>query len=378
MDISYILNDFKQILLNKYKNFETYLKNNNKINYQYETYKKETTELRNIIHNNPNILNNIISKQGNSNKELEKVKNIINNTSISIKDDVNLVKHTDNILNSMITKINKIQDNNFDNTILLGGNMEIDNLRSKCREELINNIEEINNIVRSNNLQIKYIEKFVTDTLRYHSFSFSELDILQYIYYNKNYDEVTTPNLQKLYIIDYIINSPVFIKDFNEFKRYEIEKSNKDKYVKNVVDCAYTKNYKYVQKIYDESFNKYFENNTKYSLFKNNFKKFNKEYIQHILLIIDINNKEYEIKTKIINKKILENFINILNNYKDEKHEFTKIILKDFINKLLNIINNETINIYIHSRLLKNFNTRQIHYCFILLDYFMNNICPSY
>ena len=378
MDISYILNDFKQILLNKYKNFETYLKNNNKINYQYETYKKETTELRNIIHNNPNILNNIISKQGNSNKELEKVKNIINNTSISIKDDVNLVKHTDNILNSMITKINKIQDNNFDNTILLGGNMEIDNLRSKCREELINNIEEINNIVRSNNLQIKYIEKFVTDTLRYHSFSFSELDILQYIYYNKNYDEVTTPNLQKLYIIDYIINSPVFIKDFNEFKRYEIEKSNKVKYVKNVVDCAYTKNYKYVQKIYDESFNKYFENNTKYSLFKNNFKKFNKEYIQHILLIIDINNKEYEIKTKIINKKILENFINILNNYKDEKHEFTKIILKDFINKLLNIINNETINIYIHSRLLKNFNTRQIHYCFILLDYFMNNICPSY
>ena len=326
MDISYILDDFKQILLNKYKNFQIYLKNNNKINSQYETYKKrETKELKNIIENNPNILKNIISKQNNSHNEINKVKKIIKNTSISVKDDINLVKHTDNILNSIMNKINQIQDNNFDHTVLLGGSGEIDNLRTKCREELINNIEEINNIIRNNNLQINYIDKFIKSILRYHSFSFSELDILQYIYYNKNYDEITTPNLQKIYIIDYIINSPVFIKDFNEFQRYEIEKSNKNKYIKNVVDCAYTKNYEYVQKIYDNSFNKYFENNSKYSLFKNNFSKFNNEYIEHILLVIDINNKEYEIKTKIINKKILENFINILNNYKDENTNLQKL-----------------------------------------------------
>ena len=104
MDISYILDDFKQILLNKYKNFEIYLKNNNKINSQYETYKKETKELKNIIDNNPNILKNIISKQNNSYNEINKVKKIIKNTSILVKNDINLVKHTDNILNSIMNK----------------------------------------------------------------------------------------------------------------------------------------------------------------------------------------------------------------------------------------------------------------------------------
>ena len=386
MDISNLLKDFKIIVKNKYKNLYKQLSIDDKLYKKFVSSKKIDKFIKHVVKYNPNLFNSVLLAKHNKelaqdnpelNYKINKIGNVV--TTYMDKSDKNLnhIKHTDTVLKHLFSKIKTIHNNtkiHKYNIILEGGGNDIEQIRTSCREELMENLQNINKIIRNNELQIKYIDKFVTNILKYHSFLFSSIDLQQYIYYNKNIDEIINEDVQKTYIIDYIINSPVFVNNLSEFETYELQNTNKDIYSRNIVDCAHTSNYEYVQKIYQDTFEKYYENHKIYSINKNEFTSFNTDYIEHVKLIILINQTEYSIKIEKVNKKILENYNNLLKEYKTPTHEFTRRLLIDFITRMLYYIENNTINIYINTNLLKHHYTRQIHYGFILLDFFMNNI----